>query len=324
MAQHDTVGFPLQRILITGCGGMLGESFYRLFSDYYHVRATDIDTNEPWLSFLDVRDSVALEREIRDFRPHFIFNLAALTDLEYCETHKKETLETNTGAVKHLAYLATDYGCTLIQISTAGIFDGKKTIYDDGDRPHPLSIYGKTKYWAEQVVHKYCRQSFIFRAGWMMGGGKKDKKFVNKILRQIQEGKKDLHVVTDLYGSPTYTVNMAYNALRMIRTRYYGTYNMVCSGGGNRFEVAREILRILNLSDCVRLHPVTSKYFAKEYFARRPRSEMLQNRRLAQKKLNLMKDWKSNLRIYLEDYWTETLPSTEVVGGRVNTLIQKP
>jgi dTDP-4-dehydrorhamnose reductase len=89
----------------------------------------------------------------------------------------------------------------VVYISTAGIFDGKQEYYHDFDLPNPLSIYGKSKYYGELYTLRNVRKHYIFRAGWMMGGGiKKDKKFINKIFQQIKEGKKELFVVDDKLG----------------------------------------------------------------------------------------------------------------------------
>ena len=101
----------------------------------------------------------------------------------------------------------------IIYISTAGIFDGKKDLYDDWDEPNPLGHYARSKYNGELYVEKNSNQYLILRAGWMMGGGpNKDKKFVNKIYKQIIEKKKILNVVNDKLGTPTYTVDFAKNA----------------------------------------------------------------------------------------------------------------
>lgn len=81
----------------------------------------------------------------------------------------------------------------VVYISTAGIFDGKKEFYDDFDIPNPINVYGKSKYHGEVITPKLAEKHFVFRAGWMMGGGpRKDKKFINKIFKQLQSGKKEL------------------------------------------------------------------------------------------------------------------------------------
>ena len=95
------------RVLITGCGGMLGDAMYRTFADgYQHVHATDIVLNEPWLSRLDVRELDECERAFAEVEPTIVLHLAALTDLEYCETHQDDCWKTNALGVENVALLA--------------------------------------------------------------------------------------------------------------------------------------------------------------------------------------------------------------------------
>lgn len=291
------------RILITGSGGMLGEAVYTVFSEICNVKATDIDVNEKWLSYLDVRDYQAIEKEILEYKPTIIFHLAALTDLEYCETNPQDTYNTNTLGTENVAILCKKNNILMVYISTAGIFDGTKNIYNDYDAPNPINYYGKSKYAGEVIVKSCLDTYFIFRAGWMMGGGpKKDKKFVKKIINQINLGKKELFVVHDKLGTPTYTYDFAENMLKVINSGFYGLYNMVCKGEGSRFDVAEEMLKVLKIEDKIKLTEVGSDYFKQEYFAPRPYSEKLINLKLDLRELNGMRDWKICLKEYLFKY----------------------
>jgi dTDP-4-dehydrorhamnose reductase len=119
----------------------------------------------------------------------------------------------------------------VVYISTAGIFDGKQEYYNDSDQPNPLSIYGKSKYYGELYTLRNVRKRYIFRAGLMLGGCiKKDKKFINKIFKQIKEGMKELYVVDDKLGTPTYTKSFAEGVFQIVQTEQYGLYNQVCNG----------------------------------------------------------------------------------------------
>jgi dTDP-4-dehydrorhamnose reductase len=80
-------------------------------------------------------------------------------------------------------------------------------------------------------------------------------------------------------------------------------YNMVCGGITSRLEVAREIIMVLGLEHSVKIIEVTSDHFKKEYFAQRPPSERLINRRLNLRNLNTMRHWKLGLREYLASYY---------------------
>jgi dTDP-4-dehydrorhamnose reductase len=293
----------MKKIYIAGCGGMLGEAFHRQFADH-ELKCTDIDVNDPWLSYLDFRDLEAYRKDVRGFKPDHLFHLGAFTDLEYCETHVEETYRTNTLSVENAVHIANELDIPLLYISTAGIFDGKQDVYDDWDVPNPLGHYARSKYAGEVFVVQHARRHLVCRAGWMMGSGpRKDKKFIQKVMKQLKDGKTELNVVTDKLGTPTYTHDFARGVKRLLETEYWGLYNMVCDGLTSRFEVAAELLRILQLTDRVKLRAVPSSFFAKEYFAARPDSERLINRKLQLRGLNVMRDWKVALREYLESYY---------------------
>jgi dTDP-4-dehydrorhamnose reductase len=285
---------------------MLGEAFYRQFKDEYELKCTDIDTNEGWLSHLDIRDLGKYRNEVKDFSPDYLFHLGAYTDLEYCERHPDETYLTNTTSVENAVYIANELVIPILYISSAGIYDGQKDLYDDWDMPHPLGIYARTKYLGERFVIENADMYLVCRAGWMMGGGpKKDKKFVQKIMSKIKAGEKTLYVVDDKNGTPTYTHDFARNVKLLLERRLWGLYNMVCGGQTSRLEVAGEMLRILGRQGEISIVPVNSDYYKREYFAARPASERLVNKKLNLRGLNIMRDWRVALKEYLEGYYRD-------------------
>ena len=112
--------------------------------------------------------------------------------MEFCEKNVDDTYLTNTISVENATYIANELQIPILFISTAGIFDGEKELYDDWDIPNPLGHYARSKYLAEKFVTNHADKYFIFRPGWMMGGGpNKDKKFINKIIKQINKGNKN-------------------------------------------------------------------------------------------------------------------------------------
>jgi dTDP-4-dehydrorhamnose reductase len=297
-----------KKIYIAGCGGMLGEAFYKQFSDDYTLKCTDKDVNESWLSLLDFRDFDAYKKDVTDFKPDYLFHLGAYTDLEFCELNADETYNTNTLAVENAVYIANELDVPLLYISTAGIFDGKKEVYDDWDQPNPLGVYARAKYMGERFVVENAKRYLVCRAGWMMGAGpKKDKKFIQKLMKQLKEGNKELFIVDDKDGTPTFTHDFAKNVKVLIQQEYWGLYNMVCGGQTSRYEVAQELLKILRLSNKVKLTSVSSDYFKDTYFAERPPCERLVNRKLIIRNINLMRDWKIALKEYIDTYYNDYL-----------------
>ena len=285
---------------------MLGEAFYHCFKQNNKIKCTDIDVNTDWLSYMDFCDTENYMLNVKEFAPDFLFHLGAYTDLEFCETHPEETYITNTDSVKNATKIANELNIPLLYISTAGIFDGQKEYYSEDDKPNPLGHYAKSKYEAELFVIKEANKFLICRAGWMMGGGpEKDKKFINKLINQIINGAETLYIVNDKDGTPTYTHDFAKNVKLLIKNNHWGLFNMVCGGQTSRLEVAQELIKLLGLTNKISIKEVGSDYFKHEYFAARPVSERLVNKRLDSLGLNIMRDWKVALKEYLYKEYLE-------------------
>ncbi len=287
---------------------MLGDAVYKHFIELYQVKATDIDVNEEWLSSTDVRDFKAYQQDVKDFDPDALIHLAALTDLEYCEEHIEEAYDTNTKGVENAVIIANELNIPLIYICTAGIFDGEIDVYDDWVEPNPLNHYGRSKYMGERYVAENANKYFVFRAGWMTGGGpKKDKKFANKILQQIREGNTELFIVNDKDGTPTYTYDFARNMEAMLKTQFYGVYNMVCDEITSRLEVAKEMVKALNREGEITITEVTSEHFKTEYFANRPASERLTNSKLRSRDMDMMGKWRESIHDYIQNHYSDLI-----------------
>ena len=294
----------MKKIYIAGCGGMLGEAFYKQFKDTFELKCTDKDLNDTWLSYLDFRDFDAYKKDVSDFKPDFLFHLGAYTDLEFCEMNADDTYNTNTLSVENAVYISNSLDIPILYISTAGIFDGEKDLYDDWDMPNPLGVYARSKYMGERFVCENAKRFIICRAGWMMGAGpSKDKKFIQKLMKQLKDGKKELFIVNHKDGTPTYTQDFAKTVKALIEKEYWGLYNCVCGGQTSRFEVAQELLNILGKNDEVKITTVTSDYFKEIYFAERPASERLVTKKLDLRGVNQMRDWKVALKEYLDNYY---------------------
>ncbi|MBP7557610.1 MAG: NAD(P)-dependent oxidoreductase [Chitinophagaceae bacterium] len=297
-----------KKIYLAGSGGMLGEAFYRVFKDEFELKCTDKDVNTDWLSFLDFRDLDKYREDVKAFKPDYLFHIGAYTDLEFCELNIDDTYATNTLAVENAVYIANELNIPLLYISTAGIFGGEKESYDDWDTPHPLGHYARSKYMGERYVVEHANRYIICRAGWMMGGGpSKDKKFINKLVKQLVSGKRELFIVDDRDGTPTYTVDFARNVKVLFEKEYWGLYNLVCKGQTSRMEVAEELVKVLGLADKVKLNSVSSDYFKDTYHAPRPACERLVNKKLDIRGINVMRDWRVALQDYIDTYFKDYL-----------------
>jgi len=291
-----------KKVLVFGANGMLGTTLKKV-TDINNFKLTDKDTNTD-IEFCDIRDLKHVTEIVNQYNPDIILNFAALVDLEYCEQEKDDCYLTNTIAAIHLFNLCKDKNIPYIFISTAGIFGNDKEFFTENDQPYPLSAYGKSKYYTEQLMlNQNYNKYYIFRAGWMMGGGPDiDKKFVNKIMKQIKSGAKELNVVDDKLGVPTYTKDFALSILKHIKNNLpYGLYNMVSKGEASRYDAAVAIKECLELD--ITINKVDSDYYKEEYFAPRPYSEKLINKKLNDLDRNYMREWKECLYEYLNEFF---------------------
>lgn len=288
------------RILVTGAAGMLGSAVVPIFTAAgYELLATDIAPRLPQMSRLDVRDQLAIDEEFGRWQPDLVLHLAAETDVDRCEREPEHAWRTNTVGTYYVALACQRRDIPLVYISTAGVFDGNKASpYTELDEPRPINVYGASKREGECIVQQLLPRSFVVRAGWMIGGGERDKKFVRKIVDQIRGGARILYAVTDKYGTPTYAPDFARGLVTLVRRGYFGLYHMACSDWGTRLDVAQAILEFLARTD-ITVQGVSSDFFAESYPAPRPRSEIMENWRLNLLGIDQMRPWRVALQEYL-------------------------
>lgn len=289
-----------QKVLVTGANGMLGSSLCPLLTGEGHEAIFADLHGVNGLEKMDVRDFDQVKFHINRFRPTLVFHLAAETDVDGCETDIDHAYTTNTLGTENVALACQEIGAEMVYISTGGVFDGEKGLpYTEFDTPNPVNVYARTKWEGERAAQSLLQRYFIVRVGWMIGGGLKDKKFVAKIVKQL-EIQNEISAVTDKWGCPTFTEDLAPNLLRLISTGRYGLYHMVNEGSCTRFDIATKIVEFMGSRAVVK--PVTSDAFPLP--APRPKSEILENYKLKLLGLNGMRPWEEGLRVYLSTLLT--------------------
>jgi dTDP-4-dehydrorhamnose reductase len=286
------------KVLVTGASGMLGSALCPLLcSNGYKVYRTDINTPDTGIEFLDIRNIDSLKSFIEKNKPDIIFHLAAETDVDKCEIEVEHAYLTNTVGTQNVSSLCKEYNILMAYISTCGVFDGKKKEpYSESDEPNPISIYTKTKFDGEKAVKSLLKKYFIFRAGWMIGGGKKDKKFVAKIVNLIKT-RDTLMVVNDKRGCLTFTKDFSECIIKIIKLGQHGLYHVTNEGIATRYDIACKIAEYLRRKDVI-IKPVSSAFFPLP--APRPDSEAVDNYKI--KLLGIkMRPWEEALSEYLKE-----------------------
>jgi dTDP-4-dehydrorhamnose reductase len=290
------------KILVTGAAGMLGSALCPTLMQRGHtVFATDLAPVDEGIECLDVRSYKQIEEIVGKVKPDMVMHLAAETDVDKCELEPDHAFLTNTIGTQNVALVCQKESIVMVYISTIGVFYGDKPEpYTEFDNPNPINVYGRSKLEGEKIVQSLLERYYMVRAGWMIGGGpKRDKKFVGKIIKRMNETTV-LKVVNDKIGSPTYTVDFSRCLADLIETGYYGLYHCTNKGYGSRFDVAKKIVDFLGRSD-VTVEPVGSAYFPLP--AARARSEMSRNYKLELLGKDTMRNWEDALKEYIDLCW---------------------
>ncbi|MDO8590479.1 MAG: NAD(P)-dependent oxidoreductase [bacterium] len=272
--------FP--KTLVTGANGMVGS-----YVDF------GIRTGR---SELDVTDLAAVLSLVKKLKPKVILHLAAHTNLDEGEKNPSIPYSINTIGTYNMALAARLVKAKLVYISSTGVFDGtKKSPYTEKDIPNPQNYYGHSKYAGELIIQNMLKDYIIARACWMFGGGpKRDKKFVAKIIAQIEKPEtKEIKALTDVKGSPTFGKDLAMALKKLIEKDARGVFNLTNNGLCTRFDVAKVIVEILKPS--LPVIGVDSNYFNLPAVRIKNESAISRTR--------LMRPWQEALREYLKTEW---------------------
>ncbi|MDX6474673.1 MAG: dTDP-4-dehydrorhamnose reductase [Gaiellaceae bacterium] len=287
----------MNKVLVTGASGVVGGYVRDVFSDYELV-LTDIVGDD--VEQMDVGDPVAVRKVVGAAQPDAIVHLAAATDVDVCEQDHDLAFLTNAIGTQNVALAAREVGAIVVYTSTAGVFGGDKPEpYTEFDVPAPANVYGHSKLAGERVVETLLDRFYIARAGWMVGGGPKDKKFVGKLLQIMDGGEKHLRAVGDKFGTPTYAKDLAGGLRHLLESGQFGLYHMVNRGGScSRYDVAVALCEIAGFHD-VTVEAVSSARFPLP--APRARSEAMLNYKLELLGTNPMRHWRDALEAYVTE-----------------------
>jgi len=287
----------MNRILVTGAAGVVGGYVAEVFSDRDLV-LTDL-SEDGGVEHLDVTDPEAVRSMVVGARPDAVIHLAAATNVDLCEQDPKLAFRVNAIGTQNVALACKEAGAVLVYTSTAGVFGGEKPDepYTEFDAPSPANVYGHSKLAGEQIVQTILDRFYIARAGWMVGGGAKEKKFVGMLLRQIEENSTHLRAVDDKFGTPTYAKDLAEGIRFLLGTGYFGLYHLVNGGGAcSRYEVAVALCEVLDRPD-ITVERVSSANFPLP--APRARTEAMVNYKLKLLGIDPMRPWRDALAAYL-------------------------
>ncbi|MCT4616288.1 MAG: dTDP-4-dehydrorhamnose reductase [Marinifilaceae bacterium] len=277
------------KVLITGANGQLGSEIKNLSLQYAELEFIFTDYED-----LDISDFDYLEQFVLKNKPNFIINCAAYTNVDLAEKESEIAFEINSESVMNLVAVAEKYQLKLIHISTDYVFDGtNNNPYSENVKVSPIGIYGKSKQRGEQYVLDSSSESIIIRTSWLYSSFGNN--FVKTMIRLGRE-RKEINVVADQIGTPTYANDLAKACLDIISkeegiNKNGKIYHFSNLGLASWYDFAVNIMTIANL-DC-KVNPISTDQYPT--IAKRPKYSVLD-------KSKIMADF--NIEI---PYWRDSL-----------------
>ena len=189
---------------------------------------------------LDISDFSSVSSAVSQSAPDVIINCAAFNDVDGAETDWEAAFLSNGVGVKNLATASERAGAVLVHFSSDYVFNGHTDRpYTVADVPDPISSYGQSKLLGEENLAASASRYFLIRTSWVFGNGAHS--FPLKVL-QWASSKRELRIVDDQEASPTYCVDLARAALKLINTGRFGIYHVTNTGHCSRYGWAAYIL----------------------------------------------------------------------------------
>ncbi len=230
---------------------MLGRDLMEVLhaSSFDDVTGWDIDE-------IDIRVEKDTVEKMSRLQPEMVINVAAFTNVDECESQAERAFAVNAEGMRHVALGALRCHAKVVYLSTDYVFDGeKREPYVESDLPNPLSVYGRSKLQGERYVQELTEDGLIVRTQWLFG--KYGNNFIASILRQSRE-KKELSIVNDQTGSPTYTVDLAKAISVLIQHDAKGLFHVANSDTCTWFAFAQAVLEFSGITG-VKVSPISSK-----------------------------------------------------------------
>ncbi len=286
-------------ILVTGGGGMLGTAIAEMAATSPHFVPHAFSYGD-----LDVRDEAAVMKLADLAAGGWIAHCAAMVDVKRCAADPAAARAVIVDGTRNIAALARASGARLLFPQSFLIYGGGDGLIDETTPPDPLSLYGALKMEAETAVVETLQNPLVIRMAGFFGGGPLDKNFVGRIIpamhRAMLRGDA-VFPVGDRVWQPTWTRDLAENALHLMHLNAGGGYQMASHGEATFHEVAAEIVIALGWEGRLRIDSVASALVANEEtgLERRPDRAVMACERLRREGRDLQRDWRATLHAYL-------------------------
>lgn len=284
-----------KKIAIIGAKGQLGSSLVKILSEKNEYKVLPLTHND-----IEVAEKDSIKKCLDGVNPNILINTAAYVQVDNAETNQIEAFKVNALANQYLASYCKNKKIKFVFIGTDYIFgrDKKRTKpYTEDDNPGPINTYGITKLAGEYYTQSLCSNYLIVRSSGIFGvsgSSGKGGNFIETMLTLAREHK-PIQVVNDQITSPTYSLDLARQIFLLIDKDENGIFHAVSKGSCSWFEFAQTIFALTKT--VVNLKSITSNSYKTP--ATRPHFSALENKKLEEKNINIMRPWIEGLRAYL-------------------------
>ncbi len=248
-----------KNILLIGANGQLGRELINLVADKPNYRLIAVGREK-----LDITDKKAVMQFIPKQSVDIIINTAAYTKVDQAEKEIASCYRTNVSGVEHIVQAIQGTKIVLVHLSSDYVYHNRlKRPLKETDPTTPKSVYAMSKLFSEYKALKHP-YSFIIRTSWIYGPYGNN--FLKTMLR-IMGQQKQLNVVNDQIGQPTYSHDLAHAVLKLIdyavdhrgKKKRYGIYNFANKGPCSWYDFAVQIAK--DSQNDVTVQPIeTSEY----------------------------------------------------------------
>lgn len=280
------------KILVTGFGGQLGYDVIKV------LKSRNIECIGTDMQDFSLTDCEATIGYIKGYAPDMVIHCAAYTAVDNAEDNRELCFAVNEKGTEYVAEACKEIGAKMIYISTDYVFPGNgESFYAPLDDKSPCNVYGESKLAGELAVQRLVDKYYIVRISWVFGINGKN--FIKTMLK-LGETHKELTVVDDQIGSPTYTADLAVLLADMAESDKYGVYHATNEGICSWAEFAAEIFRQADMD--VKVTPVPSTAYPTK--AVRPKNSRMSKDALTEAGFNRLPSWQDALARYLEELKT--------------------
>lgn len=253
-----------KKILILGGSGLLGLNFIQRFETNYEILASYNRHKPNFLQYKNTRfvklsinkTFKKLEKLVFNFKPDYVFNFLAISEIEKCEKYKKNCKKVIFDSFKKALKISKKYNCKFIHMSTDTVYNEENKNNLETSKLGYKNYYTYLKITCEKYLTNNYSNYLILR-GRFFGYSLTKKNFLEQILHKLKNNQK-IVCYENMYSTPLNVVNFCENLKILLEQNKKGIFNISSNKKISRYKFAILVSQIFNLNSKL---IIKKKYF---------------------------------------------------------------